>query len=201
MAASDGHGKAFMRQLPQRVSLLTAALLVAWPTCALQPANLSSSTPSQSDVEAVYLFDFGKFVHWPAGEDQGPLHLCIAGAPAFVGGVERTVANETIDGRSLEVRQVSRPEDETGCAILFIDASQREQSDALLRGASDKPMLTVSDLPDFLARGGMIQFQIIQKRVRFSVNLDAVTRSHLAMSSELLKVAVEVKGRLPGGAQ
>lgn len=190
-----------MRQRLQRISLLNAALLIAWPTCALQPA-VPPSTPSQSDVEAIYLFDFGKFVRWPAGEDQGSLHICVASTPEFATGVERTVANETIDGRSLDVRQVLRPEDEEGCAILFIDASQSKKSDALLRGAADKPVLTVSDLPDFLARGGMIQFQIIRKRVRFSVNLDAVTHSRLTMSSELLKVAVEVKGHLPaGGAQ
>lgn len=191
-----------MRRRLQSLSLITAALLMARPTSALPLPGPSSSAPSQSDVEAVYLFDFGKFVRWPAGEDQGPLHICVAGAPTFAAGVEKTVANEAIDGRGLDVRQISRPEEEAGCAILFIDASQREQSDALLRGAADKPTLTVSDLPDFLARGGMIQFQIIQKRVRFSVNLDAVTRSHLTMSSELLKVAVEVKGHLPaGGAQ
>ena len=190
-----------MKQCLQRMSLLTAAVMAAWPTCALQPGSLSSTMPSQSDVEAVYLFDFGKFVRWPAGADKGPFHMCVAGAAAFVAGLERTVANETIDGRALDVREVSHPEDEVDCAILFIDASQREQSDVLLRAAAEKPILTVSDLPDFLARGGMIQFQIIQKRVRFSVNLDAVSRSHLTMSSELLKVAVDVKGRLPGGAQ
>jgi hypothetical protein len=156
--------------------------------------------PSQSDVEAVYLFDFGKFVRWPSGADEGPLHICVASAPSFVAGVEKTIANETIDGRALDVREVARPEDEQGCAILFIDASQKERSDALLRGAFDKPTLTVSDLPDFLSRGGMIQFQIVQKRVRFSVNIDAVNRSHLRMSSELLKVAVDVKGHLAGGA-
>ena len=187
-----------MRQRVQSLSLLTAALLMAWRTSALQPPP-PSSTPSQLDVEAVYLFDFGKFVRWPAGEDQGSLRICVAGTPTFTAGVEKTVASETIDGRSLDVRQILQPDDEAGCAILFIDASRREQSDALLRGAADKPTLTVSDLPDFLARGGMIQFQIIQKRVRFSVNLDAVNRSHLTMSSELLKVAVEVKGHLPAG--
>lgn len=188
-----------MSERLQRASLLGAALLAAWPVCALQPAGLSSTMPSQSDVEAVYLFDFGKFVRWPSGADEGPLHICIAATPSFVAGVERTIENETIDGRTLDVREVSRPEDELGCAILFIDASQRDRSDALLRGAADKPMLTVSDLPDFLARGGMIQFQIVQKRVRFSVNLDAVDRSRLLMSSELLKVAVGVKGHLAGG--
>jgi hypothetical protein len=188
-----------MTQRLRSLSLLTAALLMALPTSARQPPGLSSSTPSQSDVEAVYLFDFGKFVRWPAGEDQGPLRICVAGAPTFTASVERTVANEAIDGRSLNVRQILRPEDEAGCAILFIDATQRERSDALLRGVADKPILTVSDLPDFLARGGMIQFQIIQKRVRFLVNLDAVNRGRLTMSSELLKVAVEVKGHPPAG--
>jgi hypothetical protein len=183
------------------MSLLTVAVMAAWPTCALQPGNVSSTLPSQSDVEAVYLFDFGKFVRWPAGAGNGPFHICVVGAPLFAAGVERTVANETVDGRALEVREVSQPEDESGCAILFIDASQRDRSDALLRAAAEKPTLTVSDLPDFLARGGMIQFQIIQKRVRFSINLDAVNRSHLTMSSELLKVAVDVKGRLSGGVQ
>lgn len=181
--------------------VLAAALLAAWPAPALQPVNHSSDMPSQSDVEAVYLFDFGKFVRWPAGNDQGPLHICVAGAPAFASAIQKTVANETIGNRPLDVREISQPQEEQGCAILFIDASQRERADALLRAAVDKPMLTVSDLPDFLDRGGMIQFQIIQKRVRFSVNLDAVNRGHLVMSSELLKVAVQVKGHPAGGAR
>jgi hypothetical protein len=48
----------------------------------------------------------------------------------------------------------------------------------------------------------MVQFQLVEKRVRFSVNLDAVNHVRLTMSSELLKVAMSVKGRAPeGGAQ
>ncbi len=54
-------------------------------------------------------------------------------------------------------------------------------------------------MPDFLSHGGMIQFQLVEKRVRFSVNLNAVDRSGLAMSSELLKVALSVKGKVPEG--
>jgi hypothetical protein len=54
-------------------------------------------------------------------------------------------------------------------------------------------------MPDFLTQGGMIQFQLVAHRVRFSVNLDAVTRARLTMSSELLKVAFSVKGRTPEG--
>jgi len=50
----------------------------------------------------------------------------------------------------------------------------------------------VSDIPDFVQQGGMIQFVLRDGRVRFEVNLAPAQRNGLTMSSELLKVAVQV---------
>jgi hypothetical protein len=163
---------------------------------------IAASQPSESDVEAVYLFDFGKFVRWPAGADQGAVRICVAGSQAFATALQKIVANETIGDRPLEVRLLMHPADEAGCAILFIEATEHAHADELLQAVATKPTLTVSNMPDFLSHGGMIQFQLVEKRVRFSVNLNAVNRAHLGMSSELLKVALSVKGKMPeGGAQ
>jgi hypothetical protein len=54
-------------------------------------------------------------------------------------------------------------------------------------------VLTVSDMPQFSLRGGMIQFVPEGKKIRFEVNLAAVQRAGLALSSELLKVATTVR--------
>src|SRR5580704_19580474 len=195
MFTALSHLVSSIRSIPA-IACLTLGLFAAAEEAA------AVSQPSQSDVEAAYLFDFGKFVHWPAGADQGPMSICIAGSSSLSAGVEKMVANENIGGRALDVRRVLRVEDETNCAILFIDTTQRDHEEELLQAVADKPTLTVSELPDFLARGGMIQFQLVEKRVRFSVNLDAVNHGHLTMSSELLKVAMSVKGRMTqGGAQ
>lgn len=191
-----------LSHLVSRVRLLTRATLLAiFLTIAIQEAR-PATQPSQADVEAVYLFDFGKFVRWPVGDDQGPIHLCVAGSPAFAAALDRTIAAGSINGRPLDVRLIQHVDQEAACAVLFIDATQRARSDELLQAVVGKPTLTVSDIPDFLSRGGMIQFQVVEKRVRFSINLDAVNRCHLTVSSELLKVAKNVQGRMPeGGAQ
>jgi hypothetical protein len=180
-----------------------SAVLILWSILLASASGASAaSQPSQSDVEAVYLFDFGKFVRWPVGADQGTLRICVAGSDAFAAALQKTVANETIGDRPLQVRLLMHPGDEAGCAILFIEATERAHVDELLQAVATTPTLTVSDMPDFLSHGGMIQFQLVEKRVRFSVNLDAVNRAHLAMSSELLKVALSVKGKMPeGGAE
>ena len=66
--------------------------------------------------------------------------------------------------------------------------------------ALDKEVvLTVSDMPQFAQRGGMIQFVLEGKKVRFEVNLTAVERAGLTLSSELLKVATTVKRNPPPG--
>lgn len=52
--------------------------------------------------------------------------------------------------------------------------------------------MTVSDIPHFSKRGGMIEFVPEGNRVRFGINLDSAVRSRLTVSSELLKVAMTV---------
>ncbi len=155
--------------------------------------------PSQEDVQAAYLYNFAKFVRWPAANNRPTLDICVAGQQLYVDTLTRIVAGERIDTRSLTVRAVLRTEDAAGCDILFIDASAKERMDALIAASAGRPVLTVSDIPDFLDRGGMIQFLVQENRVRFSVDLKPVERSGVSLSSQLLRVAVAVNGRPSSG--
>ncbi|MGB6131192.1 MAG: YfiR family protein [Acidobacteriaceae bacterium] len=153
--------------------------------------------PSSDDVEAAYLYNFGKFVRWPQVAAQGPLTICVAGRDSMSQEIVRLVAGETIQGRPLEVRTPDRAERVEGCSILFIGSPDSDRLNEFLSATSGKPVLTVGDAPDFLARGGMIQFVMVEDHVRFSVNLAAATHSSLQLSSELLKVALRVQAQ-PG---
>jgi hypothetical protein len=60
-------------------------------------------------------------------------------------------------------------------------------------------VLTVSDIPQFSQRGGIIQFVQESNKIRFEVNLACAMAAGLTLSSELLKVAVIVrKNSQPG---
>ena len=180
------------------VTLLLAAFLLTI-FCLPHEAQAQAPAPSQYDVQAVYLFDFAKFVRWPAGTEHDTLTICVAGAKAYTDTLTRIVAGEQIEGRPLAVRAIQTPEDVAGCNIVFIGVAARDRLDSLLAATTGKPILTVSDIPGFLDRGGMIQFLVIANRVRFSVDLRPVARSGLSLNSELLKVAVSVNGKSVGG--
>jgi hypothetical protein len=162
-------------------------------------ARGQTAGPSQYDVEAVYLFDFAKFVRWPAEADHDTIAICVAGQNTYVDTLKKVVAGERIGSRPFEVRAIQKGDEEAGCNILFFDSSVKAHLDQLLAASAGKPALTVSDIPGFLNHGGMIQFILTGNRVRFSVDLRPVARSGLSLSSELLKVAATVDGNPAGG--
>ena len=189
------------RSSEQQASRLrrTGWLLVPLLACTSAVAGPVSPAPAEKgahasldDVEAAYLYNFGKFVRWP--DSAGPMVICIAGPEPFHQAVVRLVEGERIDGRAVQVRVVESREGLSACSILFVETAQSQHVASYVAATSGRPVLTVSDAPDFLDRGGIIQFVLDGDHVRFAVNLTAASRNGLALSSELLKVAVRVTG-------
>jgi YfiR/HmsC-like len=182
------------RRTPSRLRQWIACVLLlpCWLN-ASAPAAPENGKPTQYEVEAAYLFDFGKFIAWPQGQAaDAPFLICILGDDPFGPVLDRTVAGESLRGRQVQDKRVSRPQDAIGCSILYISGSESSRLSKILSAIQGAPVLTVSDIPEFVQQGGMIQFVVREGRVRFAVNLAPAQRNGLAMSSELLKVAVDV---------
>lgn len=169
--------------------------------CLLAALPLPAQTLSEYDVEAAYLYNFGKFVRWPADAQKSSpeFDICILGHDPFGGTLDRLIANDRVDGRPIHKRIITRPASAKGCAIVYIADSEARHMHAVLETMANQQTLLVSGLPHFLENGGMIQFVLNGDRVRFAVNLDAAARCHLALSSDLLKVALSVTGKPRNG--
>jgi len=196
--AAERHGRIFTGCARHWALGALLASVMAAPGV-VQTGRTEAQPASPEDVEAAYLYNFGKFVRWPEDRRHGPLLFCVAGQRSFAQILTRLVSDENIDGRPLDVRLLSRRESPLDCSILFISAADRGQMEDLLRRVAGRSVLTVSDIPDFLAHGGIIQFLPMQSHVRFSVNLASAIRNELDLSSELLKVAASVTGKPSGG--
>ena len=152
--------------------------------------------PTESQVKAAYLYNFGKFVRWQSDRMASPdsLQICVLGKDPFGAVLDSTVAGESIDGRKITVRRLAKVQDAGPCSILFVSSSEESRLDSVLASAQPLSVLTISDMPHFVEKGGMIGFVKQDNRIRFEVNRKAAEQSHLVLSSELLKIAVKVFG-------
>jgi hypothetical protein len=167
----------------------------------LRPCKAQSSTPvAATDIEAAYLYNFGKFIDWPDPDpdpDATPAQfsICIVGKDEFGSTLDSLIQNDTVKGHTIVTKRLPTMADADSCQILFLAASEKIRLAKDLDALKEKPVLTVSTIPGFLDVGGMIQFIVQDNRVRFAVNLTSATHVHLALSSELLKVAVYVTSK------
>ena len=157
---------------------------------------LGQQKPSEYQVEAAYLYNFGRFVEWPAKSTTAQTDsftICVLGEDPFGQGLDATLAGETIGNQRVVARRISSAQMSAGCQILFISSSEANRLNKIIDGLGKNAVLTVSDIPQFAQRHGMIQFVFEENRIRFEVNLTATQRAGLTLSSELLKVATAVR--------
>lgn len=150
--------------------------------------------PTEEQVKAAYLYNFGKFIRWQTPGISETFDICVLGKDPFHGVLTSTVAGEHIDGKSIVARDVTAVPESSRCQIVFISTSEETKLKSLLAIARRTNTLTVSDMPEFAERGGMIGLVNVAGKIRFEVNVAAVNDAGINVSSELLKVAVKVIG-------
>src|SRR5204863_8590795 len=92
-------------------------LLVSFAIIAGALPAAAQDVPLEYRVKAAYLYNFLKFVDWPA-DTAAPLTICVAARNPFGGVLADTVRGERVAGRPVVAKVV--PEPDAGCHVLFI---------------------------------------------------------------------------------
>ena len=155
----------------------------------------SAQKTSDAQVEAAYIYNFAKFIEWPArkfSSANAPIRFCVLNDFAFQPFLERTVNGKSISGHPLEVVVVRDASEGAQCHVLFINSAQERQvrrAFELLRSSS---VLTVGETDTFVEDGGVINFFLQNDQVQFRINNRAAKEAGLYLSSRLLSVAKSV---------
>jgi hypothetical protein len=159
--------------------------------------TVESSSVREYQVKAAFLYNFAKFVEWPAGsfvDDNSPIILCIIGHDPF-GELLNALRDKVIDGRRFLIKRISSVEALEECHILFISSSERRNLSQILQIVKNKSVLTVGDTNGFAQSGVVINIIPAERRLGFEINVEAAQRAQLKISSQLLKLARIVKGK------
>ncbi len=146
-------------------------------------------------VKANYLYKFTPFVEWPpaAFEAQAsPFNLCVAGHDPFGEAMERVVRDRRVGDHPVMVIRLPVVAKGAACHLLFLGRSRVQTPQQMLAAVAGQPMLTVAD-QGLSAKGAMVQFVMLEGRVRFEIRSDAVQAGGLTLSSKLQALSAPQK--------
>jgi hypothetical protein len=168
---------------------LLAAPARAQPEPGAGPAALERS------VKAAFIYKFLGYTEFPphAFSDAGaPVVIGVAGSDEMAAELARIVAGRTINNRPLVVRQWRDGDSSGPVHLLFVAGADSANAARVLRQAPAGPVLLVTECGNGLQAGAIINFKIVEERVRFDVSLDAADKNNIKLSSRLLTVANHV---------
>jgi hypothetical protein len=173
------------------ITVVVACFVVSW----VASSRAEIGQLSENQAKAAYLFNFAKFVEWPASafpSAAAPMVICILGKSPLGEAIDE-LAGRSVKGRKVQVRQLGKTEEIAGCQVLFIASSERTHLKEILNKANlASGVLTVSDINHFCSSGGMIGLVTRGERIQFEVNRGSAERAGLKPSSHLMKLAVSV---------
>src|SRR5712664_1842694 len=176
--------------------------------CALSigvAAGIASPRPAQADaqadeyrVKAAFLYKFGSYIEWPSGSfarADSPVAIGVMGADALADELAQIVAGRNVNGRPVLVRKLRPGGPIAGLHVLFIGGSDRGRLAEILAAARGRALLTVTETEDALELGSMINFVVVENKVRFDVAPPPSESDNLKISARLLGVARKVVSR------
>jgi hypothetical protein len=182
-----------MRASLARRSLLAA--LLASPGAGWAADDDGSA---EYQVKAAFVCKFGTYVDWPApvlAAAAEPFRIGVLASNAVAEEFRRVAAAAvSVAGHPVEVKRLARGEATDGLHVVFVSRAMSAHAGEVMAALHGRPVLTVTEL-DPGGTTGMINFVVVDDKVRFDILLPPATQSGLKISVRLLGVARRVEGR------
>lgn len=147
-------------------------------------------------VMALMITKFTRYATWPTSDtvqDSSTVNVCLVTRDAEL----RRVFNQMLDkkkigGKTWRINVVSSLARANQCPIVFVGRDMPEPDPVWYEARSEQGVLTFGEKDDVQPRTSVVNFVIVDKKVKFDLNLKSALQGGLKLNSRLRGVARDV---------
>jgi hypothetical protein len=137
----------------------------------------------------LYVYNFTRYIEWP----DAPKEIIIGvsgGNPDVIEAFEKMAILKTTADRKYTIKPVMSPADADKCRLLFLPAGESSKL-AAFAGRNLRHCILVTEGEGLLKKGGMINFVLVDRKLRFELDQPALEKAGLKVSAQLVGMAVQ----------
>ncbi|ALG67535.1 YfiR family protein [Beggiatoa leptomitoformis] len=177
-------------------TLLGRIVIFALITLLYQPVAYALSAAEEYEIKATFLYKLGSFLYYPpttlSDNKNQSFYICILGRDPFQQNIDIVVENQTVHGHAIKVKRLQQVQEANSCHVLFISDSEQARLKTILQALQRLPILTVSDMANFVEQGGMLKFYNEDNKVRLALDSTIINAVAIKPSANLLRVATDI---------
>ena len=171
------------------MDLLSAGVTLLVALAILPPdRDAEADALTEPIARAAVLYNLATYATWPEERASLPdLVIGVAGPDPVLQALA-SVHGKRVQGRTIRVREIRPEDDPQTCDILYVPGTFT-RTYALLRAVENAPVLTVGDRAAAERPGTAVRVFFEHSRLRLEIELSAVERANLRISSKVLSLA------------
>ncbi len=198
---------------------MAASALALFVAPIVPKARADTAPNKEYQIKAAFIYNFIKFVDWPEekmADSNEPITIGIIGSEDFIKAFE-PIIHKKVKNRSISIKyfkgyeKLERTQEDDRqwnqkmealktCYVLMFcscDSVRIKDLSQIIKALKGSPVLTVGETAGFLESGGIINFLMEDKKVRFEINNTAAKQAKLKIRSKLLRLAKRVVPEKP----
>jgi hypothetical protein len=156
--------------------------------------KLDQSEEAGARIKAIYIYNFTKYIEWPADYKEGNFVIGIYGTNApLLSELNKMAASKMVGSQKLEIKNVFSASDASQCHIIYILTDNSGQISEVITKIKGKSTLVVTDKAGMAKQGAGINFSIVENKQKIELNKANIEKYKLKVASTLVEMAVQVK--------
>lgn len=149
---------------------------------------------SETDVnnaQAIFIYNFLSQVRWPEGSIGNNYTVGVFGKTTTTEYLKKYTENKKISNKPIEVVEYTSATEIKNCQILFLTFGKSSEISSVAQKTNGKGCLIVAEKSGLTNSGAVIDFNIIDGKLRFKVNEVNAKKQNLLISSQLIQLSMK----------
>jgi hypothetical protein len=143
-----------------------------------------------SEVYSMMIFNFIKYVQWPDMDKEGEFVIGVVGNTEIYNSLNKLYGGKTKGSKTYAIKKFANASELTECQVVFIDNSKSGEFDKVNSFVKGKSTLVITDHKGLASKGSCINFKMVDEKLRFELNQQAISSSNLKVSGSLTSMAI-----------
>jgi hypothetical protein len=152
--------------------------------------NLQSGERPMHEIHSMLMFNFIKYVEWPAEAKAGNFVIAVVGDENVGSTIQNFCTNRTVKGQTVKVINVNSLSDVNNAHVLYLANNKSRDFDDAKNKFVGKSTLMITDKSGLGQKGSCINFQEINGKLKFEINQESIKKNNLKISNQLSSMGI-----------
>ena len=143
-------------------------------------------------VQAGFIYNFTNYLNWEADDLGETFIIGIFGNTNTTDALHAIEGSRTIKNKPVVIRTYSSIGEVGKCHILYLPKDRASSLDLIIAKVGSNATLIISEKEGLAALGAGISFKVVEGKVTFDINPEAIKRQRITVQQKLVALAKKV---------